>query len=245
MNPTMTGLIELQRVDDEIFQVKRHRDEIAANLARLGTLLTRMEAGLAEKREKLAEASRFHADKRLDHETNQERLAASKTRSLGISRSKEYAALTKEVEHLRKRQQEDEQQLAELSTSIEAYRTAISEEEGKLADIKAEVAREQEVSEVRVREFEVLIGRVSARRAELEGKLPREIAGRYNRVLERRDGTAVVLAIRGRCTGCNMSTPPQIWVKIQLGHDIFQCASCQRFLYYSVEEAAAVHAAQS
>jgi predicted nucleic acid-binding Zn-ribbon protein len=244
MNPTMTGLIELQRVDDEIFQVKRQRDEIAANLARLGTLLTRMEAGLTEKREKLAEASRFYADKRLDHEANQERLASSKTRSMGISRSKEFAALSKEVEHLRKRQQEDEQQLGELSTSIEAYRTAIADEEAKLAEIKAEVAREQEVSEVRVREFEALIGRVSAKRSELEGKLPREIAGRYNRVLERRDGLAVVLTVRGRCTGCNMAAPPQIWVKIQLGREIFQCASCQRFLYYNVEEAAAVHAAQ-
>jgi predicted nucleic acid-binding Zn-ribbon protein len=244
MNPTMASLIELQRVDDEIFQVRRHRDEIEANLARLGALLTRMEAGLSEKREKLAEAGRFYSDKRLDHEQNQERIANSKTRILNVSRGKEYAAMQKELEHMRKRQQDDEAQLAELSTSIETYRAAIAEEEAKLAEIRAEVAREQEASVVRVREFETLIGRVSARRGELEGKLTKEITTRYNRILERRDGTAVVLAAKGRCTGCNMAAPPQIWVKIQLGREVFQCSSCQRFLYYNVEEAAAL-AAQS
>ncbi len=242
VNPTMASLIELQRVDDEIFQVKRQRDEIEANLGRLGALLSRMEGSLADKREKLAEASRFHSDKRFDHEQNQERIASSKTRILNVSRGKDYAAMQKELEHMRKRQQEDEAQLAELSTSIESYRSAIADEESKLAEIKSEVAREQEASVVRVREFEGLIGRVSTRRAELEGKLPREMSARYNRILERRDGTAVVLAAKGRCTGCNMAAPPQIWVKIQLGREIFQCSSCQRFLYYNVEEAAALAA---
>ncbi len=244
MNPTMAGLIELQRVDDEIFQVKKHRDDIRSNLERLRKLLAMMEAGLADKREKLAEATRFHTDKRLDLEQASERIASSKQRMMGITRSKEYAAMTKELEHLRKRQTEDEQELERLSAAIAEYRTSIEDEEKKLADIHAEVAREEAASVERLKEFDGLIDRVANRRSEIEAKLPRDIAARYNRILERRDGSAVVLTVKGRCTGCNMAAPPQTWVRIQLGREIFQCASCQRFLYYNVEEAAAVAAAQ-
>lgn len=243
MNPTMAGLIELQRVDDEIFQVKKHRDDIRSNLERLRLLVEKMEGSLSDKREKLAEVTRFHNDKRLDHDQSQERIASSKQKMMGITRSKEYAAMTKELEHLRKRQNEDEQEIERLSTAINEYRGSIDEDEKKLGEIRAEVEREGTASFERLKEYDTIIGRVANRRAEIEGKLPREISARYNRILERRDGTAVVLTVKGRCTGCNMAAPPQIWVKIQIGKEIFQCASCQRFLYYNVEEAAAAAAA--
>ncbi len=243
MNPTMAGLIELQRVDDEIFQVKKHRDDIRSNLERLRTLLSMMEGSLADKRAKLAEVTRFHSDKRLDLEQAQERITSSKQKMMGITRSREYAAMTKELEHLRKRQTEDEQELERLATAISEYSASIADEETKLGEIRDEVAREEAASADRVKEFDAIIARVGDRRADIEGKLPRDVAARYNRILERRDGSAVVLAVKGRCTGCNMSAPPQIWVKIQIGREIFQCSSCQRFLYYDVEEAAAVAAA--
>jgi len=243
MNQTMSGLIDLQRVDDEIFQVKKHRDEIKSNLERLRSLLDRMEGSLSDKRDKLKEVMSFHTDKRLDLESAQERIAGSKTRMMGITRTKEYAAMTKEMEHLRKRQQDDEQEMTRLSTAIEEYRASIADEEAKFKEIKGEFATEETASADRLKEFDGLINKVATRRGDIESTLPRDMLSRYNRVLERRDGLAVALTVRGNCTGCNMAVPPQIWVKIQIGREVFQCATCQRFLYYNVEEAAAVSAA--
>ena len=64
-----------------------------------------------------------------------------------------------------------------------------------------------------------------ARRADLLAGLAAELGER----------TAVVPAVAGSCTGCQMKVPPQIWVKIQIGKEIFQCSNCNRYLYYTVQ----------
>ena len=80
-----------------------------------------------------------------------------------------------------------------------------------------------------------MIAEVAGRKAKVAQTLPRAALSSYERVLAKRDGKAVVAAVQGSCGGCKMKIPPQIWVKIQLGREVFQCANCQRYLYYTVE----------
>lgn len=239
MNKTLEGLIELQRIDDEIRSVRKERDELAANLDRLQRILVQMRGDLTEKRERLAEVTKFHDDKKIDLSADQERIGTAKQKLAGVSRTKEYQAMTKELDTLRKKHSEDEAELQRLATAIQEYRAGVETQESKLAEIQAEVEREQATSATRLGELDKAIAAVADKKGVVQKELPKDIVGRYERVLERRDGTAVVAVVQGRCTGCRMQLPPQTWNKIQVGKELFQCSTCQRFLYYTVQASAA------
>jgi len=239
MNKTLEGLIELQRIDDEIRSVRKERDELAANLDRLQKILVQMRAELADKRARLAEVTKFHEDKKIDLAADQDRIGNAKQKLGGVSRTKEYQAMTKELDTLRKKHGEDEAELQSLAKAIEEYRESVNSQEIKLAEIQAEIEREQATSATRLGDLDKAIAAVADKKGIVHKDLPKDVAARYERVLERRDGVAVVAVVQGRCTGCRMALPPQTWVKIQLGKELFQCSTCQRFLYYTVQASAA------
>ncbi len=235
MNKTTEGLIELQRIDDEIRSVKKERDELTVNLSSLHKIMAQMGVELTDKRGKLAEVTSFHTDKKLELQADNDRIQQAKSKLLAVSRTKEYQAMTKELDNLRKKHGEDEAELTRLQAAIDDYRASVSGAEGRLAEVQAEVEREQSTSAGRIAELDKLIAGVAEKKAVVKVNIPKEYVVKYERVLERRDGVAVVPCVQGRCTGCRMALPPQVWVKVQLGKEIFQCSSCQRFLYYTVQ----------
>jgi predicted nucleic acid-binding Zn-ribbon protein len=235
MNPTIERLVELQRIDDEIRTHRKQREELATNLDRLKRILAQMGASLDEKRMRLAESNHWHEDKRIELQADNDRINNAKTKLVAVQRTKEYQAMTKELETLRKKYNEDEAELSRLSAVIEETRTAVSAEEAKFAEIQAEVQREDSTSADRLAELDKAIHAVALRKAEVGKNLPKQIVATYERILEKRDGTAVVPVVQGSCTGCKMKLPPQTWVKIQLGKELFQCSTCNRYLYYTVQ----------
>ncbi|MFT7579487.1 MAG: putative nucleic acid-binding Zn-ribbon protein [Myxococcota bacterium] len=239
MNETIAALIELQTIDDEIRGYKVGRDELAGNLDRLGSILQRMNADLNDKREKLEEAERFYNDKRTDLQADSERMTHAKSKLAGVSRTKEYAAMQRELDNLRKKYGEDEAELTRLSQAIDDYKTSIASEEAKLEELQSEVSREESASSNRLTGLDTTIGSIASRKEAITVKLPRSLVTRYHKLLDQREGTAVVPAVAGRCQGCRMKIPPQTYIYIQRGEKLLTCASCQRYLYYSAEIAAA------
>lgn len=235
MNPTIAGLIELQRIDDEISSHRKQRDELASNLERLRKILVQMNGSLDEKRARLAEVERWYEEKRIDLQADNERINNAKSKLVAVQRTKEYQAMTKELDTLRKKVQEDESELERLSSVIQETRQAVTSEEQKLGEIQSEVAREEATSTDRLGELDKVIGAVAEKKKEIGKHLQRSFVSSYERILEKRDGTAVVPAVAGSCSGCKMKVPPQIWVKIQIGKEIFQCSNCNRYLYYTVQ----------
>ncbi len=73
---------------------------------------------------------------------------------------------------------------------------------------------------------------VDGRRSALSSKVDDRTIRRYECVLSRRDGRAVVTAHGGKCTGCQMKLPPQLFILVQRGHTLESCPACQRFLYF-------------
>ncbi|PIE65758.1 MAG: hypothetical protein CSA24_02080 [Deltaproteobacteria bacterium] len=238
MNETIAALVQLQGIDDEISGHREQRDALAENLDRLRSILEQMATELADKRDKLAEASRFYDDKRVDLQADAERMTTAKSKLAGVTRTKEYAAMQRELDTLRKKYSEDEAELRRLQEAIDEYTSAIATKETKLAQLEAEVASEKAASADRLAELDKTIEGIASKKEEVTGKLKRGLVSRYNRILASRQGKAVVPAVEGRCTGCRMMLPPQSFILVQRGETLQSCPSCQRYLYYTAEIAA-------
>ena len=60
---------------------------------------------------------------------------------------------------------------------------------------------------------------------------------RYQLLLDRRGGVAVVEARNGACLGCNMHLPPQLFNSLYLAKEVQTCPHCNRLLYVEKEPA--------
>lgn len=239
MNESIAALVDLQAIDDEISEYKHQRDELAGNLERLQQILGRMAEELEEKRERLAEATRFHEEKRGDLDSDNDRMNGAKKKLGTVTRTKEYAAMQRELDNLRKKFGDDEAELKRLAEAIIEYKVAIATEEQKLAGLREEFEREQAANADRLARLDATIAEIAKKKTSVQARLqPKALLGRYQRLLDRREGKAVVPVVAGSCQGCRMMLPPQLYIVIQRGERLEACPSCQRFLFYSAELAA-------
>ena len=236
MTEVIEALVGLQSVDDEIHEFKTQRDELAANLLTLKKILAGMDAELSEKRDKLSEADRFYSEQQEELRADGDRMARAKQKLSTVTRTKEYAAVQRELDNIRKKYGEDEAELKRLGEAMDEYKASIAAQEAKLAELQAEVDQEEASNADRLAQLNAEIDAVAERRGALSSKLDDRTIRRYERIIARRDGRAVVAATRGKCTGCQMKLPPQTFILVQRGNTLESCPNCQRFLYFKAEE---------
>ena len=139
-------LRKLQAIDDEIHDVRESRSSMIGNLARLNTVLTQRGNQLVEMRAKLGEAETWFAKKSLDLELEREKLTKAKAKMTVVSRSREYVAVNRELDNIRKNIGHREDEVERLSTAIAEFRTTIESEDEKVRDMRALAETEESSS---------------------------------------------------------------------------------------------------
>jgi uncharacterized protein len=226
-------LRKLQTIDDEIRHVREKRDGMVENLEKLQTVLEIRDGQLIEMRGKLTEAETWHRKKSGELEDEREKLTRSKAKLNTVTRSKEYVAVNRELDNIRKNIESREDETEKLTIAIEEFRATIEREDAKVKDLRAGAAAEASNSSEALGEMESKIHVVESR-TEIATGVDRGIMRRYKKVFEARDGTAVVVVHDDSCGGCNMVVQPRFVEAILRGSSIVQCPFCSRFLFTDV-----------
>lgn len=225
-------LVELQKVDAVIGEMKRKREETPKRLAELEAGLDAMKADLEQYVVELEELKKDRRTKEGFLQMEIDRVHKSEDKLKDIKTQKEYQALLKEVEQGKKLNASREEDILKLTADIE--------EREKVASEKAELLKTRE--EEYKKEKETLEGDLVKVDAEFDGKkgewediakkVKPNILKMYQRVSERRNATSVVSVNKGACTGCHMNLPPQLYNQVQKGNEMLQCPACHRILYW-------------
>jgi hypothetical protein len=149
-----------------------------------------------------------------------------------IRNDKELGLAKREVDILKEEITGLETELQQVYEQVEAATTALAGLEGELKSLAE--ARENEA--VALKETIARLGadieRDRARRQSLFDSVDEELRRRYEMILSRRGGLAVVPVRDGACQGCRMRVPPQLYNQIQRNEQIILCPSCQRMLHW-------------
>jgi hypothetical protein len=173
----------------------------------------------------------------------EERLASAegrmKDRRMRITRirnDKELGLAKREVDLLKEEITGLEAELQQVYEQVEAATSALAALEGELKKL----AEDREVEAVALKDTIARLGadieRDRARRKGLIETVAEELRGRYEMILQRRGGVAVVAVRGGTCQGCRMRVPPQLYNQIQRNDQVILCPSCQRMLHWEPEQ---------
>jgi predicted nucleic acid-binding Zn-ribbon protein len=166
-----------------------------------------------------------------------EQLRKSEAKRKAVKGQHEYTALLTEVDHAQREIRTREDELLQVEESLANARA----DEKTLAATSGEeeAGYEEQMSEWRAEqaklEAEVRVAEKAA--AEIRGKVDKRLLSTFDRIAKMRSGVAVarvamVASQTAACSSCNVRLRPQLLSDLRLSHEIFQCESCKRILYW-------------
>lgn len=228
-------LVAIQKIDEELFAFRRAIREKPEEIIHIKerfdgkkSLYNRLEARVKE-----LELSKRQQE--LDLKSKEQELIKADASLMNLKTNKEYQARLFEIENMKANKSvlEDNvlklmDELDKVQASFEAEKTVIAEEEKKyLAEkekITADIAKLKEDS----------AGLETRRREAMQG-VDKEPLALYERIVEHRDGLAIVPIVNNACGGCFMHLPPQVSNKIKMYDALVRCEVCARLLYLQEE----------
>ncbi len=232
MNQEISTLIALQETDTKLAELDRETETLRQELAGREQSVRDKEAQAAQCRENATELERSRDAVKAAAEEAAERIREGQIRMMQVQTSREHQALLKEIEEAKKQIKDTDDQLLQLMEEAEAEEARAAELDnlckGERKLLAVEAGRvEEAMQEIDSRRVEVL-----KLRSQFAEALPPARLKRYEMLLQKRKGLAVVRIIDGVCQGCFMATPPQQFNEVRKGEQICSCPACQRILYY-------------
>lgn len=236
MREQLKLLAELQKIDLQLHESETSLSDLPSKLQSMKDDLLAIEAILEEERGQLADTLAYKNEIGAAQERDRELLKKTNSKLSQVRTSKEYMATQREFDTNRKSSAEREEEVVKLSDAIAAKEASIAEKEKKLDELRKHVEDEAKDTEARLLEIEkVATGQRTERKARSEG-VQKGLLRKYDRILKVRNGSAVVPAEDGVCTGCRMQLPPQLYNILQRQETIEQCPNCQRILFFETAE---------
>jgi predicted nucleic acid-binding Zn-ribbon protein len=124
-----------------------------------------------------------------------------------------------------------EQQDQQMRLSLENARTAWQEVQKQCNLVNAKRTQEADVICGKENKLQGDLGELLSERLRFSADLDARMLARYDRVRGARSGLGIVPAIAGRCNGCNMVVPPQVYNEIVACISLHACPSCHRILF--------------
>jgi len=231
----MQRLIELQKLDVSIRDMTLQKATREKELSELESEQARIEEMVNELQEKVAalESECRELDQALLRERDnmkraEERLPAIKTQ-------KEYVAVLKEIDTAKKFEKEIGERIEAKKGETASYTSDRDEKVAELDGLKAKAAERLAAIRSEGAELDAQLTSQQAAREELFKAVAKPLQRKYQLLLERRGGLAVVQASQGACLGCNMHLPPQMYNSLMRVADIQSCPHCNRLIYVAEE----------
>ncbi len=224
-------LIKLQVIDTQIYELDRENELIPHQKSALDVAFTATKAGLdsaSTKYKKMQVEAKEHENDIASRET----LIAKLQNQQGLVKTnQEYSAIAHEIGNALADKSVSEDQALKLLDEIDVQKKLVDEEKEKLA-------KEEDNYNKIIAELDGRVAAIAEERLKLNtdrtqylSSVENELLDRYNNIVQKRDGVAIVPISGQSCSGCSMNLPPQVINEVKLKEDIVICESCSRILY--------------
>jgi predicted nucleic acid-binding Zn-ribbon protein len=238
-------LEHVQELDLKIDQIKKSRDALPITLRELDQSLLRVKTNVETKKKAIEEIEKTIRQTKAALDLNNDRVTRSNARLEQVQNTQEYQAIQKELEQLRKMTLSLEEQSKKATIDLETSTKELGELTAQLETAQKEREAKASTVSVQTTEFESQIATLTEERKKYTSGVDPRILAQYDRVRVARAGLGFVPAVAGRCKGCNMVVPPQLYNEIQRGNTAHQCPSCHRLLFVPMAQSSGVPSAEA
>lgn len=227
----LKNLEQLQEIDLKIDSLKKNQSSLPGALKVLDDSLRKLKAQQEAKKALITEVEKTHRQTQAALELNRDRLTRSNQKLEGVHNSQEFQAANKEIEQLKKLNATLEEQSKKSALDQETLGKDAAALGEKIEAAQKELDAQSKILSTQDHQFKTDIGTLTSQRTQFSSHVETRILAQYDRVRVARSGIGIVPAVGGRCVGCNMMLPPQLFNEVQRGTQLHNCPSCHRLLY--------------
>jgi predicted nucleic acid-binding Zn-ribbon protein len=226
------NLKALQKVDLEIREINEEMAVGTAGLDKQQSSIDALKDELAEFTEKLEGGEVRRRELEAEVEDAQLMVKDRQNKLMNVQTNREYQSILKEIEDAKNANKQRDDELVRLLEQAEYYDTKKEESSAACAQLEAKLAEETATHEATATKLTTRKAKVEKTRNTKAKKVKKPLLGKYERLLEKRDGLAMVGANNGVCHGCYMNVPPQLYNELLREDQLHSCPTCNRLLYY-------------
>ncbi len=236
MDPALRSLVDLQKMLNEQGHLRRRYQEIPQEIEDLKKDSQLLEERKSEHEEAFHELEKREKKCERDLAGTEEAIQKKQATLHEVKNNKEYTAALHEIETLKERKSNLEEEALTLMDTIAEERKALKEEAESI------VAEERRLEE-RIKERELERRQAAERSNEIARMVPEQqkiilpqLLDQFKKLYYGRNGLALVPVNDGCCGGCMIALSPQIINASGMGDRIVTCDHCGRILYTDRQE---------
>ena len=229
---SMELLKELQGIDTILAKAENKKTAVPKSLGRLEKEHEQRKSELEKERSLLEKVNEQRRKVELKLKAEAERIQKSEEKITLVKTNKEYHAVQKEIEDIKKANGELETEILMCLEKADKLEDQLKEQQVKYEQWVQEFEKKKKELERDVKRSEEEAVILQQQRMAMLNRIDPSLLSRYERLKETRQGVAVVAITDGFCEGCNMNIPPQISIELQQNLDsIMHCPFCSRIIY--------------
>jgi predicted nucleic acid-binding Zn-ribbon protein len=235
MESALDLLLKIQSLNDEVEDTKTQLKQIPQEIAKLEKQINTREEELKKAESRILDLKKTYKLKEIEIADNEAKMEKLNTQTFAVKTNEEYRAILSEVDFLKKKNKEIEDEMLgfmeeeeKLKNSIDATRTETEEytdaTQARIAELKKKIESLNEQQKVAAAKFN-----------DNFDKLPDDVKALYMRIAKVREKTVCAI-VDNTCTGCYANLTHQFLNELKKGNKIMLCDNCGRILVYTDSE---------
>ena len=225
-------LVQLQKIDDQIFEHKKALADIPIQLDSARAELEEKKNILKVVTEEIETLQKQRKDLELEVQGENDHMAKAKTKLPAVKTNKEYTAILTEVDAIKEKVSKIEDMELEVMEALEVKAKEIPGVEKKCKEEDAHFNEYRLKKSTEEERFKQELEELVEKRKNISAQLETVILKRYEKISNSRDGRAVAGLRENICQGCFQQVLPQMVIEVKVAEKIHQCEGCMRFLFW-------------
>ena len=232
VNEQIKVLVELQKIDSEIFRQKKELASHPTIQKGLDAEFEKKKASVKTAEEGLKTLQLRQKQKESDLAVREEKIAKLQGQLYQLKSNKEYSAMELEIKGFKADKSLLEEEILGLLDSVDQAKAALAKEKESLS--LEEKKHQTEIAELNRKSTEIqrMVSAGEEKRKAYTPNIESRLLSQYERILKSREGLALVPVRNNACGGCHMGLPPQVVNETQQHDKWILCESCARLLYW-------------
>jgi uncharacterized protein len=230
-------LLELQSIDSQIYGFKEEKNLRPKEIEGLKAAFEDKKKHLAELEKVSLDLQKAKKDAELELGAKEEEAKKFQAQLYSLKTNKEYNTMLAQIQDVKADASRIEDKILEVMEKVDNSRRDMEVEKKRLAEEEKIFNEQKKKVEEQLKEIEIKLGELDAARKRIIPDLENKILSQYDRILQSRDGLAIVEVKNNTCMGCNMFVPAQVENLIKMYERIITCEVCNRILFIADEQA--------
>lgn len=225
-------LIELQKLDGEIYQLKKQLEAFPSEQKKLEADFEKKKTALKAAEDALKALQMKQKERDGELLSREEKIKKLQGQLYLLKSNKEYSAMEFEIKGAKADKSLLEEEILKLMDEVEQGKQKVTKEKEALAGEEKKLKEALGAIQKKSGELTSQIAEHEEKRKTYTPNVEARLLAQYDKTVKSREGLGLVPVRNSSCGGCHIGLPPQMVNEVQIGEKLIVCESCNRIIYW-------------